>query len=107
MNKSFINFLVSHISLTLLASIFTYRLINSLLDNIIFPLLDLTILPLNKYNKMSYFLNNKKQKININHSTKEKQYVIRLGLFLREFIIWLIAMIVFYLIYLLNFKNNN
>ena len=49
---TFCQFIISNISLSVIAGLFTYRLLNSLMDNIILPLLDFTILPDSKFIKL-------------------------------------------------------
>ena len=50
-NLNFSSFIVSYVSLSVIAGLFSYRLLNSLLDNIILPLLDLSLLPDNMFDK--------------------------------------------------------
>jgi len=102
---NFLSFIVSYLSLSVIAGLFTYRLINSLLENIILPCLDFTILPNCKIHKMNRHYNHKKEKINSNVNENEYTYSIQIGLVLKDFIIWLIAMLILYFIFKLTNKE--
>lgn len=97
---NFCSFVVSYISLSVIAGLFSFRLINSLLDNIILPLLDLTILPDKKFHKMSRMYNNNKQREKLEFKDSDNKYLIRPGIFLKDVIIWLAVMLILYFIYL-------
>tara|TARA_B100000886_G_scaffold310301_1_gene244990 strand:- start:924 stop:1256 length:333 start_codon:yes stop_codon:yes gene_type:complete len=102
---NFPEFILSYVSLSVIAGLFTYRVINSLLDNIIFPIIDLTILPDHKFLKYSVFFNSQKIKVDIpNISNTETNYFIRYGIFLKDFIIWSIIMIILFIIYNFSLK---
>ena len=102
---NFPEFVLSYISLSVVAGLFTYRVINSFLDNIIFPILDITILPDKKFLKHSLLFNSNKTKINISsYQEEESTYLIRYGIFLKDFIIWSIIMIILFFIY--NYSLN-
>lgn len=96
---NFSSFIISYISLSVIAGLFTYRLLNSLLDNIIFPILDITILPETKFHKLTKKFNHKKQEINNIIEKEQYIYEIRPGLFLKELVIWCFIMLILYLIY--------
>ena len=102
---SFPEFILSYVSLSVIAGLFTYKFLNSFLENILFPIIDLTILPDHKFIKLSSFYNSKKNLINpipINNS--ENQYVIRYGLFIKDLILWIIFMIFLFMLYKISFK---
>ena len=96
---TFIQFIISYVSLSVIAGLFTYRLLNSLMDNIILPLLDITVLPDTKFHKLTSVYNHKKQNIENNFNKKEYVFIFRPGLFIKELVIWCFMMIVLYLIY--------
>ena len=101
-NDSFFQFIGSYISLSVISSLFTYRLINSLLDNIIYPLFDISFLPDKRFSKLSNLFDTNKnpldyKKLKIKDS--QYKYVIRPGLFLKELIIWTVIMLIMFLIY--------
>tara|TARA_Y100000816_G_C25959569_1_gene500715 strand:- start:89 stop:439 length:351 start_codon:yes stop_codon:yes gene_type:complete len=96
---TFIQFIISYVSLSVIAGLFTYRLLNSLMDNIILPLLDITILPDTKFHKLTCVYNHKKKNIENNFNKNEYVFIFRPGLFLKELVIWCFMMIVLYLIY--------
>ena len=96
---SFVSFVLSQITLSVIAGLFTYRLIGSLLDNIILPLLDLSILPVKKFNKLTRVYDNKKNPVNGLFKTKEYKYIIQPGIFIRDLILWCTIMLLLYIIY--------
>lgn len=106
-NLNFSSFIVSYVSLSVIAGLFSYRLLNSLLDNIILPLLDLSLLPDNKFHKLTKIYNHNKNEINNKPKKEETVYVIRPGMFLKELIIWCSMMLILYTIYSFSNKNNN
>ncbi len=61
-SKNFSQFLISYVSLSVIAGLFTFRLINSLLDNIILPSLDISVLPDQKFHKLTKVYNHNKKK---------------------------------------------
>ena len=96
---NFSSFIVSYVSLSVVAGLFTYRLLNSFLDNILFPIIDLTILPEVKFHKLTKTFNHKKEQINQDFNKEEYMYVIRPGTFIKELVIWCFIMLVLYCIY--------
>jgi hypothetical protein len=103
----FIEHISSSISLTLITSIFTYRLINALLEYVIFPLINILIDPDENICKLNFTFttgkNNQKKKINSNPDipTETPSYNILIGAFIKEVIIWLL-----YISILFIFFNN-
>lgn len=104
---NFSSFIISYVSLSVVAGLFTYRLLNSFLDNILFPIIDLTILPETKFHKLTKTYNHKKEKINQNFKKEEYIYVVRPGAFIKELVIWCLIMLVLYCIYRFSNNNNN
>jgi len=102
--QTFISFVLSYVTLSVIAGLFTYRLLNSFLYNILLPIIDLTLLPDRKFHKLSKMYNYKKEKIEILHDKNDYKYIIKPGIFLKELIIWSIAMIILYIIY--SFTNK-
>lgn len=104
-NLNFCSFIVSYVSLSVIAGLFTFRVLNSLLDNIILPIIDLSILPETKFHKLTKIYNHRKIKIENNDFSKNDYvYVIKQGIFLKELIIWCFMMLVLYFVYKLNNK---
>lgn len=103
---NFSSFIISYVSLSVIAGLFTYRLLNSLLDNIIFPILDMTLLPETKFHKLTKKFNHQKKEIYNNIQKEQYIYEIRPGLFLKELVIWCFIMLLLYFIYRLT-KNKN
>ena len=60
---NFSSFIISYVSLSVIAGLFTYRVLNSFLDNIILPLLDISILPDTKFHRLTKVYNHKKTEI--------------------------------------------
>lgn len=100
-SKNFGQFLISYISLSVIAGLFTFRLINSLLDNIILPALDISILPDQKFHKLTKVYNHKKKEVTSDEYIKEDSfvYIFKPGIFLKELVIWCFMMIILYLLY--------
>jgi len=98
---SFISFVTSYVSLSTIAGLISFRLLNSLLDNIVFPVIDLTLLPSQRFNKIARFYNYKKEEIKIKNKNNKNEFnnVINIGGFIKELIIWTITMVVLYFIY--------
>ena len=107
-SSNFLTFVTSFISLSIIASIFSYRLLNSFFDNIFFPILDLFILPDKKFHKLTkiYDINltiedkiESRSSLSGNESLGTIQYAIRTGIFLKDFITWSFMIIILYIIY--------
>lgn len=103
-NLNFGSFIVSYVSLSVVAGLFTFRLLNSLLDNIILPLLDLSVLPETKFHKLTKTFNNKKKEIENNMNYESYIYIIKPGLFIKELVIWCFVMLLLYFIYSISIK---
>ena len=102
---SFPEFILSYISLSVIAGLFTYKFLNSFLENILFPIIDLTILPDRKFIKLSSFYNSEKNLINpIPIDNSDSQYVIRYGLFIKDLILWIVFMIFLFMLYKISLK---
>lgn len=101
---NFSSFIVSYVSLSVIAGLFTYRLLNSFLDNILFPIIDLTILPDTKFHKLTKTYNYKKEQVNFEFKKEEYTYIIRPGAFIKELVIWCFIMLILYCIYIIS--NN-
>ena len=105
-SKNFGQFLISYISLSVIAGLFSYRLINSLLDNVILPILNISILPDKKFHKLTKVYNYNKKNISNDKYIKNESYlyVFKPGIFLKELIIWCSIMIILYIFYKISFK---
>ena len=96
---TFTNFILSYVSLSVIAGLFTFRLLNSFLDNILLPILDLTLLPETKFNKLTKAYDYKKNKIEKIIEDEKYIYIIQPGLFIKELIIWCSIMLFLFYIY--------
>lgn len=105
-NFNFSSFITSYVSLSVIAGLFTYRLLNSLLDNIILPLLDISILPETKFHKLTKTYNYNKKEINNGINNNNYVYVVQPGIFIKELIIWCFMMLVLYFIYSISIKKK-
>ena len=101
-SKNILSFITSFVSLSVIASIFSYKLLNSFLDNIFFPIIDLFILPDKNFHKLSRYYNNDLIKESSNNNNNKTIYAIRPGIFLKDFITWSFMIIILYLFYRLN-----
>lgn len=104
-NLTFCSFIVSYVSLSVIAGLFTYRLLNSFMDNIVLPLIDFTVLPDTKFHKLTSVYNHKKENIDNNFKKNEYVYVFKPGMFLKELVIWCFTMILLYIIYKFTQKS--
>jgi large-conductance mechanosensitive channel len=102
---NFSSFIISYISLSVIAGLFTYRVLNSFLDNIILPLLDISILPDKKFHKLTKVYNHDKTQVKEVIKKEDIKYIIRPGIFLKELVIWCFIMMLLYIIYKLTKKN--
>lgn len=101
---NFSSFIISYVSLSVIAGLFTFRVLNSLLDNIILPILDITVLPETKFHKLTKTYNHQKKEINNNIQKEQYVYVVRPGIFLKELVIWCFMMLLLYFIYRITKK---
>lgn len=103
-NLNFSSFIFSNISLSVIAGLFSYRLLNSLLDNIILPIIDMSVLPETKFHKLTKTYDYKKLEIKNNIKNDQYIYIIKPGIFLKELVIWCFMMLVLYFIYKISKK---
>ena len=101
---NFSSFIISYVSLSVIAGLFTFRVLNSLLDNIILPILDISVLPETKFHKLTKMYNHKKKEITSEIEKDKYVYVIRPGIFLKELVIWCFMMLLLYFIYRITKK---
>ena len=102
---TFPEFIISYVSLSVIAGLFTFRVINSFLDNIIFPIIELTILPDSHFMPLSVAYDMNKNEINNSQEENgDYQVAIRFGLFIKEFIIWFFIMVLLFMLYKISFK---
>ena len=98
-DNTFTSFLTSYVSLSVIAGLFTYRVLNSLLENIILPLIDITVLPETKFHKLTKTYDYQKKEISTDIEKSKYVYIVRPGVFLKELVIWCFMMLLLYLIY--------
>lgn len=98
------DFIKSHLTIAVIAGIFTYKLISSYLEYLIYPIIDI-LLNKNSFEKISLYLDkdlNQKliTPVDLTGTIKIK---ISFGYVIRETIIWLIAMLILFgIVYLTN-----
>lgn len=98
-NTTFVQFIFSNISISVIAGLFSYRLLNSFLDNILLPLVDISILPECKFYRLSKMYNLNKKPVKKDVCDENYVYIFKPGIFLKEFIIWSITMIFLFFLY--------
>ena len=99
-SKNFYKFIISYVSLSVIAGLFTYRLINSFLDNILLPSLNISVLPDYKFHKLTKIYNHKKQITHNKYSNVDEIfYIFKPGIFLKELIIWCSMMLLLFTFY--------
>jgi len=98
-NITFVQFIFSNMSISIIGGLFSYRLLNSFLDNILFPLLDISILPNCKFNNLSIIYDANKTPLKQVTCDKNYVYVFNHGKFIKELIIWAVIMIFLFILY--------
>ena len=99
---TFAKYILSSLSLTVVISIFVYRIINSFLEYILYPVLNIIIDPNESICNLNISFTTGKQgkikKLEFNPEAKIETptYDIMIGSFLKELIIWFIAMFMIY-----------
>ena len=104
--SNFGSFLVSYISLSVIAGLFTYKLISSFLDTIFLPFLDITVLPTIKFHNLSKTFDYTKTETNNTFIKEEYLYEFQPGIFLKELVIWCMMMIILYFLYKITRKKS-
>jgi len=99
---SFTQFLTSYIGLSVIAGLFTFRLINSIVDDIFFPFLDISFLPEHKFSRINKTYDKSKNDISSDFHIKDYVHQIRWGNFLRELLVWIVMMILIYFVYVIS-----
>lgn len=96
---NFLEFLTVYISIAVIAGMFTFRLLSSIIDNLVNPLINMI------FNEHTFYAYNvslgEENEIILTDPANSKGYVkhyIGFGTILREFIIWAIAMFTLFLI---------
>lgn len=96
---NFLEFLTEYISIAVIAGMFTFRLLSSIIDNLVNPLINMI------FNEHTFYAYNvslgEENEIILTDPTNSKSHVkhyIGIGTILREFIIWTIAMFTLFLI---------
>ena len=74
-------------------------ILNSFLDNILFPLLDISILPNCKFNNLSIIYDANKKPLKQITCDKNYVYVFNHGKFIKDLIIWSMIMIFVFMLY--------
>lgn len=102
---NFLQFLMNDISLPVIIGMFTYRLLSSLLNDIIIPIIDIL---LHEHTFYQYNLGLGEDNeiiltdpVDMKNALKNR---IGFGIFLRELIIWLVVMFIFYIIFVISQK---
>ena len=102
---NFIQFLTEYISIAVIAGMFTFRLLSTIIDNLINPLINM-ILNEQIFYAYNVSLNADNEVILTDpvDSTDHVKHYIGFGTILREFIIWTVAMFTLFLIAAINKK---
>lgn len=99
---SIVNFVDTYFNISVIAGLFTYRLLSSFITTIFTPFIDM-ILPLYVTENMNISLNSDYQRVYVNRisttTSKQIEYIFAFGDLLREFIIWITVMSVLFLFY--------
>jgi len=102
---NFIQFLTEYISIAVIAGMFTFRLLSTIIDNLINPLINII------FNEQTFYAYNvsldEDNELILTDPVDSKGYVkhyIGFGTILRELIIWTVAMFTLFLITAINKK---
>jgi large-conductance mechanosensitive channel len=102
---NFIQFLTEYLSISVIAGLFTYRLLSIIIENLINPLINMI------FHEQIFYVHDlsldKNYEIILTDPVDSKgsvKYYIGFGLILREFIIWTIVMFILFLIASINKK---
>jgi large-conductance mechanosensitive channel len=97
MADNFLTFLQTYVGISVIAGIFTFKLISSFMENIINPILDYFIKQ-DKFKHFNIIINDDGTQIKATPATSNTELIYRLnfGQLLRDIIIWLISMIILY-----------
>jgi len=101
-----IEFINDQISLSVITGIFTYKMLSSFVDNILYSFINYKILPDDYFWKYNCIYDSNKKKINNDtlYNKKDIKHPILYGTFIKDFIIWLTITLIFYLIHNKNKK---
>ena len=103
--SNFFQFLSTNIGISVIAGIFTFRLISSILENLINPLINIIIHEHTFYSyNMTIDQNDKVVLTDPVNNLSNTKYYFGFGVVIRELMIWIIAMFILYYINLFT-KN--
>ena len=96
---NFVEFLFTYLTIAMIANLFTYRFISSIVDNFISPLVDIIIHDdlFHHYN-IHFDKNLKLVLASTVNKSKTISYSFNLGAILKEFISWVVIMFTLYII---------
>ena len=100
--SGFGNYVITTLSLSVIASIFTYRVINAFLEYLLLPCVNIAIDPNEKMSSLNFKFttgkDNRKKEFSINPDADipTPSYNIFLGAFIKELLIWFIFMGILY-----------
>jgi len=102
---NFLQFLLNDISLPVIMGMFTYRLLSSFINDIIMPII-MTFFPSDVFHNYDIVLGEDNEiilsePVDLKNSVKNH---IGTGIFLREFVVWISVMIIFYMIFYITQK---
>lgn len=97
MAENFLIFLQTYVGISVIAGIFTFKLMSSFMENIINPILDYFIKQ-DKFKRFNVMINDDGTQIKATPVTSNMELIYRInfGQMIRDIIIWLISMIILY-----------
>ena len=93
--SDFYSFIFSWVSLSIIGGLFTYRILNALLEYIIFPLAYISTDPKSKLSDLDF---NYDVNTGFSVNPEKENNVVRLGSFIKELLIWLVFMVILFFI---------
>lgn len=95
---SLIEFISNYITISVLIGLFTYRMINSFLENIFYRIIDFKILPDSFFWDFNKVYNVNGERIHAKYNRDKVEHPIMYGKFLKDFITWITLITIFYYI---------
>ena len=95
---SLIEFISHYVTISVLVGLFTYRMINSFLENVFYRIIDFKILPDSFFWNLNTVYNCDGKKIHVELDKNKVEHPIMHGRFIKDFITWLGLIIIFYYI---------
>lgn len=97
--KSFNDLLFKSINFQVVLGLLAFRVVSTLIDKVLFPLINIYLLDEDIFRKMNIFINKDEKKIVLIDPVKDKQlkYEIHFGTLVKEIIVFLVIFVLYFL----------